>query len=148
MPAATTAYVTRTELSLTNLSLLDPGVYRIGREALEAGMVTWRRQLVTSPFVHGAYEVGAVKDQVQGASLLIRVWGTSQSNLQSRVTTLLAAFTQSTYDITVGLDGTLWTWRCMRADYKIGFPDSVRRQTVAPVTLSFPRHPVAVAGPY
>lgn len=143
-------HVTRTELALANLTLTDfAGGYDVLEGSLAAGLVSWRRKLAESPFVHGAYEVGAVKDLVDGGTLGVDVVATTQAIIQTRVTTLLAAFSQSTYQLHVTLDGVAWAWTCMRADYSVGVAsDDIRFGLAAPVTLRFPRQPVAVSGPY
>lgn len=142
--------VTRTELSEADLSLEDPGKYSIIRDTLGPGAISWRRQTVTSAYVHGAVLVGAVKDTAV-APLGIRVIGSSDSSLMSRMSTLLAAFEQFTYNLSVTLNGQTWTWKCEPADYSVGdsgvFQDFHLRALQQEVRFSIPRHPIPVAGP-
>lgn len=147
MPSVVAAYVTRPEVGGGNLTLTDPGTYKIRAEGLDIGVVDWRRQLAVSPFVRGAIEVAAIEDQV-GASMVVDVTATAQSTLQTRVTTLLAAFKQSTYELHISMDGTDWAWKCMRASYSVAFSQHLPYNKFAAVTLQFPRSPVPVAGPF
>lgn len=145
------ASVTRTELSLGDLDLINPlseaPVYDIMADSFDAGRVTWRRDTVTSPYVAGAYEVGAVKDEVD-ASLVVRVKGTDHTTLQTHVGALIEAFSQSTYTLTLELDSVEWAWTCKRADYALAYDLPMRRRHIARVVLAFPRSPIPAAGPY
>lgn len=145
-----TASVTRAELSLSPLSLEVPNVYSIIRESLGPGSTGWRRQTATSAYVHGEVLVGAVKS-ITMASLGVRVYGNSMSVMVSRLNDLIRAFEQFTYDLTVTIDGSTFTWRCQPADYSVGdngnFQDHHLRAQQQEVHFSIPRHPTPVAGP-
>lgn len=122
-----------------------------GTSLIEPGTVAWRREMVTSPYVSGAYEAGAVLDIVQ-ASVTVNIFASSAANLTTAVTNIKNAFVQSTYTLALGLDGQTYSWTCLRADYTIGltklrtFNDSTVQWTQG--VFAFPRQPVPVAGPY
>lgn len=140
------ATISRTELGLSTLSLMDDTFDIINEPGFDAGRQTWRRELATSPFVAGALEVGAVRDQALGA-LVMRVKGATHAALQSSISTLVSAFTQSEYTLTVTYDSTSYAWTCQRADYQLGFDQAMRIGFVARVAFTYPRSPVPVSGP-
>lgn len=150
MSSVVTVFVTRGELALADLQLVDhANGYEVVDGSLNAGQVSWRRSLVRSPFVEGAYETNAVRELVEGATVAVDVNGPDQTTIRTRVAALIAAFTQSTYELHVTLDGIAWAWTCMRADYSVGVvSDDIVFGLAAPVVLQFPRQPVPVAGPY
>lgn len=122
-----------------------------GTSLFEPGTVSWRREMVTSPYVHGAFEAGAVKDIVQ-ASAVINIFAATQAALQTAETNLINAFSQATYTMTLGVDGTNYAWTCLRADYHVR-PDALRTFNDAgrkwsKGTFQFPRQPVATSGPF
>lgn len=147
MPTVHTATITRTELSLSTLTLIDSTYDIMNQPGLDGGRVSWRRENAASPYVAGVTEIGSVKDDVL-TSLVMRVTGASHSDVQTKVSTLISAFSQKTYTLTIGLDGTSWAWACRRADYAISFDLPMRWQKVARVALSIPRSPVPTSGPY
>lgn len=144
------ASVTRTALALPDLDLEVLGTYQIIRDSTGPGGVTWRRQTATSPYVHGRTLVNAVMD-VGEASLGIRVIGSNMAVLHSRLMTLLAAFEQYSYDLTVVISGETWRWRCECADYVVGdsglFQDFHFRSLQQEVRFTIPREPIPLSGP-
>lgn len=139
--------VTRTELGQADLSLEDPGIYRI--VSVGPGPLSWRRERITSPYIHGESLVGAVKETA-AMSLSIRVLGTSAASLNTRTATLLRAFEQFNYQLTLVLDGVIWTWDCQPADYAGGdggeFEPNLLRAFQQVYRFSIPRDPVPIAG--
>lgn len=144
------ASITRAELLLAPLPIEVPGQYQIIRETLGPGSISWRRQTARSAYVHGEVLVGLVKD-ITVSTLGVRVLGSSAATLWSRMNTLLRAFEQYSYDLSVTLDGQTFTWRCQAADYAVGesgvFQDFHLRSLQQEVRFSIPRHPTPVAGP-
>lgn len=151
MPAFTlAATVTRTLVPggpLADLAL-EASSYRIVSVGPGAG--TWRAQMVESPFVHGAFLVAAVK-ALQSAPLVVRVIGSSRSNLDTLVAAMLRAFEQSTYRLTVTVDGQANTWDCYPADVAAmgtgEWDGSHMRSFQQTYAFQIPRQPVPVAGP-
>lgn len=115
------------------------------------GASTWRIQYVESPNVHGAFPVAAVK-ALQTAPLAIRCTGSSRSNLDTLVAALLRAFEQTTYRLTVTVDGQANTWDCYPADAApMGsgeWDPNLMRSFMQTYAFQIPRQPVAVAGPH
>lgn len=144
--ALTAAYVTRASLSLGNLSLAD-ATYKIRKDAFDPGAVAWRRQWATSPFVHGSIEVNATKDITHGA-MTVLVRGASASAIQTSVTTLITAMSQSTFALHVTLDGTDWAWTCYRADYSVRFNYQLVKAVMAECHFEMFRKPIPAAGPF
>jgi hypothetical protein len=146
--ALTAATITRTELGLADLTISTAGTYEIGADGFNpAGALAWERMTVTSPFVHGSVEVHAVKQMATG-SLLIHTYGTSNSQLNTRIGDLIAAFTQSTYRLTFTMGDQTHAWDCYRADYAVGMskPMVMTNGKWAPVQFSFPRKPIPYLG--
>lgn len=139
--------ITRTELSLSALALNDDN-YSIVEWG--PGELTWRRSSVGSPFVDGTYLVNAVKDQMS-VSARIRVTGSNKGDCMNKVGTLLRAFEQSSYTLTVIVDGTTFSYACEPADWSWGeggqfqkFHNEAYKQEIG---LMIPRLPNALAGP-
>lgn len=152
MTAAVDRYVSRAAPLLVTTDLhLDEYPFFIAEGSFEPGEVTWKRHEVESAFVHGEYEISAVKKS-ENIEATIYVFGASQVELQTNVDTLIDAFTQRTFTLTAdyGDSGVLWKWNCRRANYKwrqnAWTPSSAN--AAATVFLSFPRHPIPVAGPF
>ena len=127
---------------------LDDGVnFRLGKQ-VEIGSVSWRKEVVTSPFVAGRFPVHEVKDAAE-SSISVHVLGSNHAALRSNLATLLSAFTeQSSYQLTMTVEGQTSTWTCERADYQVGFATETLAALVVPVQLSFFRHPEPDAGEF
>ena len=141
--------ITRSLLGLSDLHLsggLASSAFDV--ISLDMGEVGWQDQIVKSPYVAGAYEVGAAQDDVDDCSAVVRIKGTSHTHLQLQGSRLVSAFKQKEYTLTVELDGEEYAWLCRRARYRMGFDVPTRRSCFARYTFSFARHPVPVAGPY
>lgn len=141
--------VARAELSLSDLQLSDPSngyeVFGVG-----PGALSWRRESVRSPYINGETLVGAVKD-VMSASLGVRIRASSAATLDSRLDTVLDAFGQFTYNVTVVIDGVSRTWKCEPADYSVsegegGFNKFNLMNKYHEVSFSIPRQPIPVSG--
>lgn len=144
--ATVTCTVTRAELEEDDLDLLAPP---FDVDGLDAGVVTARKVLARSPWVHGAQLTGFVHDLVTGGRLEVHVEGADQEEIRDSVAVLLAAFSQFSYTLQVTLDGEAWAWACQPADYSVGVTDgSLRFGLLCTVNLAFDRQPTPVAGPY
>ena len=146
MASAVTLVIDRTELTLADLNLNDPGTYSI--RSFNAGRVRRRSTIARSPYIEGATVVSTVRDIVE-MDIAIDVEATTQAALQTRLDTLLDAFQQSSYTLTYGLDATTYEWTCYPAEYEVGIasPDAIFG-FVLPVGLIVMRQPAATAGPY
>lgn len=140
--------ITRTELALADLLIQDPANgYEVVR--LGPGSRSWRKETVKNAYVHGDTLVNAVLD-VQVAPMTIRVSGLTLATANSRLETLLDAFSQFSYSLGVIIDGETWVWVCQPADASVGEGGSFNKfHTMAhmyEVTLSIPRNPVPISG--
>lgn len=132
------------------LHLVPANGYTIARDGISAGVRSWVKETVTSPFVHGRAVVGQRLD-VMTALLTVRIRAASTAQLLSRYSSLVTAVEQRAWTLRLVMDGETTRWRCETADTSIGDSgvlDSVAlMQHYQVVHLSIPRHPVAVTGP-
>lgn len=142
---ATTVTVTRTLLSLADLSLSSAtyGVLNVPELVAER---PWRREVAASRYVHGTIEVGATYDQCVTVPT-VKVTAASASALQTAVAALIAAFEQRTFTMTISVDGTDWAWTCQRHAAGMAFDVPMRHRHVARVRLAGTRNPIPVSGP-
>jgi hypothetical protein len=139
------AYVTRTELGLGNLDLIND-TYKIeGETGIEFGGRGWRRNMVDSPFVHGSYPVTQVMDNAT-VILSLQVRAASLAALETAIAAVVAAFSQFEYDLYLILDDTTWAWRCYAADIVVGSEDERMAQYNVNVRMSIPRAPIPLDG--
>jgi len=143
------ATVTRANLDppLAVLDLNDEINYTLGRQ-LDVGSVSWRREVVTSPFVHGRFPIHEVKDAAE-SRLMVYTQGADHAGLKANIEQLLQAFTeQYDYELRIQVEGQDYHWRCERADYQVGFVTEMLAARFVPVVLSFHRHPIQAAGAF
>lgn len=115
----TDGLITRTELGLGNLAFTPANGYYIARSGFGPGEVTNRTSYVQSPYVIGQTLVHAVKD-MQTSTLQVRVKGSSQSDMYTKMTTLCTAFEQFSYNLTIIINGVSFTYACDVANYTVG----------------------------
>lgn len=132
------------EVPLLALDINDEDNYIVGR-SLQIASVSYRRTTVTSPWVGGRFVTNSVVDSVESA-IEVYVIGSSYGNLMTNLSTLLDAFTQPEFDLTLVIDGTTHTWTCEGADYEIGFITETIATRFMPTRFTFHRNPVPVAG--
>jgi len=144
--------ITRSELSLSTLQLnTTPGNnYRVITDSMGTGDISHRRLTADSPWVPGETLVASVKEQVS-MPLGIRVTAASNAALKADMTTVVNAFSQFSYTITVTLDSQTWgVYSCQPADFSIG--DSGNYQNLQMITyrqeiyLQIPRNPIISTG--
>ena len=140
------AVVSRSSLGLAALDL-STGGYDI--VSLTSGGVTWRRTVVQGKYQRGRALVQAQQDTVTDV-VVVRVSGTSQTQVENRVAVLRQAFSQFTYTLTTEIDGVARTIDCEPADMAI-VGDDTRQKTLTyhlmrEVSLSIPRDPQLMDG--
>lgn len=143
-----TIAVTRTLLALDPLYLDGTGngyeIFKLG-----PGSTSWRKEVVESPYTHGNTLVSAVKD-IQNAPLGVRVRGSSAAQLDSRLDTLLDAFSQFSYYLSVVIDGETKVWLCEPADWSVGEDGEFNKfhlmAKIYEVSFDIPRQPVPTSG--
>lgn len=126
--------------------------------SIARGDKVWRRQTVTSPWVAGRMVTQAVLDSMT-AVVTVRARSTTWSGLQTLMNTLVAAFENPAFVLSVNLGGGIVEkWMCEMADSSIAPAGSSGqagsgsqydqdelmnwRQTIV---LSAPRSPILVA---
>jgi hypothetical protein len=138
--------VSRTALGLADLDINDHVAYRCAAQLL-GGQVTWRRNQVTSPWVDGAVTVSRAREMVT-EQLGVEVFGADATELEAHVTTLIQAFQQSSFTLTVTVESLAHGYACEAADINYAQfwngPRLVARQ--AQLVFSVPRQPVPTAG--
>lgn len=138
--------ISRTLLALSDLELIATNGYEVMSDGLVPGEVIQRQEWAKSPFVHGGALLSSVDDIATG-SVDVEVKGSSRADLQTKVTTLIAAFKQLTYVLDFDLDGTAWTWLCYKANraMDMNFPMYLGNLTIC--HFHFARQPTPQAGP-
>lgn len=129
------------------IQALDPvGAHYVLSTGFGPGGSSSRRQTVESPFLPGRFLVAAVAD-VATAQVPVIAQADTAADLQDRLETLIAAFWQLSYTITLDFDGVAYAWTCERADYVIGDSGALSgpflSQHAQLVTFTVPRSPNA-----
>ena len=142
------AWVTRSSLRLPALDLTTGGYDVV---SLTSGGVTWRRTVVQGKHQRGRALVQAQQDTVTDV-LVVRVSGTSGTQLENRCAVLRQAFSQFAYMVTTEIDGVVRTIDCEPADMAI-VGDDTRQKTLTyhlmrEVSLSIPRDPQLMDGAF
>lgn len=144
--------VGRDLLSMGDLDLENYPAYEV--VAGGPGSISWRRQTVDSPYVHGSLLVSAVKD-LEYAPLTIRVRGSNDDEVDDRLAVLIQAFSQFAYYLywDIGSGVTQKKWGCQPADWDYvstegqGSFDKHRLMAkMYEVTFNIPRHPQPITG--
>lgn len=149
------AYITRSELSLTDLSLRTAYSASYGwtlsnpEEVLDTGAMTWRKTKVTAAYVDGDFMVNRVKDESVGKCTIVfngyNVYS-DHTQLQLDMETVIGAFSQISYDFHITLDGASYAWKCRCADYALKYNRKMIHALSPEIVFTFDRHPVPVAG--
>ena len=145
--------VTRTELSLPDLELNTSGgtTYRVITDSMGPGSASWRRTTADSPWVPGEALIAAVRETTT-MPLGVRVTQSSPSALRSSMVTLVNAFSQFEYEITIDLDGETWGdyEYCQPADFTIGDGGVIQNYQMISyrqeIYFEIPRNPITSSG--
>lgn len=141
--------VTITDGTLSDLALTAANGYRNPRGGIGPGERVWRRQRVTSPYVHGGVLVGQVLD-IETVNLHILVEASSSTQLETRMAALLDRMEQPSYVLQVAIDSQTYRWQCEPADSSIGdegaFDALNFMRFRQALRFLVPRQPVPLAG--
>lgn len=107
--------VTRAELGLGDLT--DAAGFA-ELASWDPGGVSKRRTTAKSPTLTGGTQTSSVADMRTGV-LQLRIFGASKSLLDAQIQTWLTAFEQTSYTLTVALNGIDTTWDCDDAEYNL-----------------------------
>lgn len=123
---------------------LTTSPYNIEGEAgVDFGQQSWRRNMATSPFVHGGFPVTQVLENSQ-ATLAVQVKASDQDSLADSIAALIAAFSQFEYELHIKFDDTEWGWTCWAADVAVESHDERMAQFNTVVRFSIPRSPIGI----
>lgn len=120
--------------------MADP--YRLSGEALVESSTSWRRNDVSSPFVHGSWTVAAVMENVQ-ENIDVYVRAGDSESLQQAVLTLCRPFSQPNYLLEIQFDTAKVVYQCYVADFSVKASRELRFARMAQVTFTVPRDPIA-----
>ena len=138
--------ITRTWLSLSDLTIAASAGYYIQRDGFGPGETSFRRSEAESIYVNGKYMTHAVKDQ-QTSTLKIRVVGATQTELYSRMDTLAKAMEQFSFTLDITIGDKTFSYECDAADYAIGDGGQVQdiwaRSSTQMMTFDVPHKPTA-----
>lgn len=131
--------VTRAELALGPLDINDHLNFIVA-DKIMGGQATWNRQTAKSPFVDGEFTVHRSRAQLKD-QMSVQVLGDTQTTMQANLATVIAAFTQFRFQMTLALEDGTRIYNCETADYTVDW-DRLRwmsRQVL--VTFDIPRYP-------
>jgi hypothetical protein len=139
------AVVNRDMLGLLPLELADGSPYLLATQFLGAG-VTWDRQTVASRWVDGDYTVSRRRGNVS-EQIAIEIVAADMLSLRSAMTTLIEAFTQDHFTLTVTVEGVVFAYDCEAGDYTNAMWNTPRlAASRGQVVFTVPRRPIAAAG--
>lgn len=136
--------VSRLELGMPILDINDHVNYQVGDQIL-GGNQTWNRQTVKSPYVDGEIMVNRTRGQVQ-EQFAVQVFGDTQVAMQQNIATLIDAFSQFTYQLSIEMENATYTYQCDTSDYTVDWTNTRMMAKKALVKLQFPRSPKLVSG--
>jgi hypothetical protein len=138
------ASVTRSDLGLLDLDINDLVNYRVSSEIM-GSMVTFDRKIVSSPYVNGDVTVHRRRGNVN-EKFSVLVYGDEQNDLQINVSELINAFTQNSFNLSFGLDSTIWSYKCEASDYQLEWNNAYFASGQLRVTFNLNRNPIPLVG--
>ena len=137
--------INRDALALLPLEIADGNPYYVATQFLGTG-ISWDRQTVSSRWVDGDYTVSRRRGNVT-EQVAVEVACASTAALLLATETLIAAFTQDSYTMTVTIDGQIWAYACEAADYQsLQWTTPRLSAHQGQVLFGVPRRPLALAG--
>lgn len=138
--------ITREEYQESPLEIND-GPYLIAANGLQPGDISYRREQVTSPYVHGDFTTHRALES-PNAQIIVNTTADHHGELQQHVHELIRAFIQDEFVITLEMNNSIWKWRGEAADYAVGFSQPRQHALNVPVGFRFPRYPLPLDGPF
>lgn len=137
--------VSRDLLGLSPLEIATSPDYYIGLQFLGA-QVQWERQQITSPWLDGAVTVSRHRGMVT-EQIAVEILATSLNTLRAKMLTLIRAFIQDSYQMTVHAENATRIYQCEAADYQDASWTTPRMSGAqGQIVLSVPRQPLLVGG--
>jgi hypothetical protein len=139
------AVLNRDLLGLSPLEIANGNPYLLGTQFLGAA-VTWDRQTVSSRWVDGDYTVSRRRANVS-EQIAVEVVAPNMLSLRTAMTTLIEAFTQDHFTMTVTVNGVIFAYDCEAGDYTNAMWNTPRlAASRGQVVFTVPRRPIAAAG--
>jgi hypothetical protein len=126
---------------------LNDGPYLVAKEGLNPGEISYSREQVSSPYIHGQYTTYRTKES-PNAQIVINVSSGDHTSLKSDLGTLIDAFSQEVFTLTLVMNGAQWQWQGEAANYSVGFVSERMHALNVPAGFQFPRHPIPKQGPF
>lgn len=119
---------------------------------IDFGSVEWRRNMVTSPYMHGAYEATAVLDMAP-VTFQVSILGDpsnagTHTFIHDRLGDFVYQIQSAEWELEIILGGMTYRWLCLRANYQIKMDRIMWRGTVARVIVSTLRYPIPIEGAF
>lgn len=135
-------------LTLTSYPYFIQGQESGDASGLDPGQTQFSRVWATSAYVGGAVPVLTVPGVVT-TTLKMYAYDLTQADIEADLAILIAAFTQSTYTLTINIDAATYAWTCYCADYQpAAFPIIAVLGLQWPITFDIPRSPYPSSGPF
>lgn len=138
--------ITRTFLSLADLVVAPSAGYYIQRDSFGPGDTSFRRTETSSLYLAGTYLTHAVKDQ-QKSEMKVRVQGSNQSDLYSKMNALAKAMEQFSFTMKIYINGILYQFQCDASDYTVGDGGNVQdlwlRSNTQIMSFQIPHKPIS-----
>jgi hypothetical protein len=124
----------------TPITITDTGQSGYVLVALNPGQTIRDNTYATSRWVDGGALV-STRDEMTTLDAVIQTWGTSISDVMTKVTTLGSALGQYTYTVTAAYTGGSAVYTACPASYSISYDPNYLRNFLTVVTTSIPRQP-------
>jgi hypothetical protein len=140
------AKVTRPALGGGDLDI-NTGNYRIAGPTFFGGTATWDKKTVSSPVVEGDITTHRRRGNIM-ESLTVYVAGSSIGDTMANIRTLVDAFTQDRFSLSINIGTSNNQWDCEAADYSVQMDNAHIYNKYVVVTFSIPRKPIPLEGGY
>lgn len=115
---ALSVLVSRSALGLSDLDINDHIDYIVAGPEFLGGQQSWDRTQVSSPFADGEVTTMRRRQNVQ-ENIVLEVLGDTTSEVHSNAQTVIDAFSQDAFTITVSINGASTAYHCEASDYKL-----------------------------
>jgi|SRR6266568_552909 len=136
--------ISRDQLGLDALELNDFERYYLGPEFMGAAVV-YSRNVVGSPYVHGQTTTSRTKQNPQ-ERITVEVLAGNQEELEDNIGEVIAAFEQSSFDLTIVMDGETTAYRGEAADHQSIWTGPRMIEKQGQVVFTMPRQPIPLQG--
>ncbi len=138
------ASVTRDDLGLGTLNINDHSNYILTSTIL-GGTVAWQKNQVSSPYVDGDITITRRRPTVM-EPFEVHVYGTSGGSLMTNASTLITAFSQDSFSLSIAINSATRQYECEAADYTIEYAHTKFSVNMCTVRFQLPRSPVPTVG--